>query len=336
MTKHLLLGLLLASATSSFAQPTLTKATNAPVAGDTFYAYNADTTGVDSGAAGASITWDMSALVKVDSDTTFFLNCTATPYCDSFPGASLAMLNDSDWAYGFSGTDGVQMIGVYSEGNYLHFDNPHRISSYPLTYGSTYKDTFTTQLNFMGIDIFVTGRSTNTADGWGTLKLPNGTFPNVLRVQTTLIQKDSANFMGIPQVTETQTESYSWYMAGFHSPLLTLDYDTAGTGTLYLAGAKYYKATPPPPTTGIGDVAGNNGLHIYPNPASGVVNIQLSGRSERTTVSVLDMAGREVSGTVAEHSNNVTLPLNDIPAGTYMLRIIADGQAPETAKLIVR
>lgn len=336
MNKTILLCLLLASTITAFAQPTLTKTGNAPVAGDIFYGYSVDTAGVDSGAAGASITWDMSTVVKIDSDTTFFLNCAATPYCDSFPGANLVMRIDSDYTYGISGTDGLQMIGAYSDSNYIHFTDPRRMTLYPFTYGSTFKDTSRMIFSIMGFDIFFATYNKVTADAWGTLKLPNGTFNNVLRIETITIQQDSSFFMGMPQVNRSETKSYSWFAAGIHTPLATLDYDTSGTGTWYLSEAKYYKATPPPPPTGVSE-AGNsgNGIQVYPNPASGVVNIQFGENRARTIVAILDMAGREVMNTVYEQSNNAQVQLNDIPSGTYMLRIMTEGKAPETAKLIV-
>jgi hypothetical protein len=336
MNKTILLCLFLASAFASLAQPTLTKATNSPVAGDIFYGYAVDTASLDSGASGASITWDMSSLVKIDSDTTFFLTCAATPYCDSFPGADIVMRTDSDYMYGISGADGIQMIGAHSDTNYIHFTDPRRMTAYPFTYGSTYKDTSGIVFSVMGFNIFYDTYITAVADAWGTLKLPTGVFTNVLRVKTTTIQRDSANFMGTPQVNKSETKSYSWFAAGIHTPLATLDYDTSGSGTWYLSDAKYYKATPPPPTTGIGDMATGSGINVYPNPANGAVNIQFGENRERTTVSVLDIAGREVMNTVCEHTNHVTLPLAEIPSGTYLLRITADGKAPETAKLMVR
>ncbi|MBX2905465.1 MAG: T9SS type A sorting domain-containing protein [Taibaiella sp.] len=336
MNKTILLCLFLASTFAAFAQPTLTKAGNAPVAGDIFYGYSVDTAGVDSGAAGASVTWDMSSLVKIDSDTTFFLNCAATPYCDSFPGANIVMRTDSDYSYGISGADGLQMIGAYSDTNYIHFTDPRKMTAYPFTYGSTFKDTSGMTFSIMGFDIYFNTYNTVTADAWGTLKLPNGTFTNVLRVQTTTIQQDSSNFMGMPQVNRSRTESYSWFAAGIHTPLATLNYDTSGSGTWYLNDAKYYKATPPPPTTGIGDVASRGSINVYPNPAQGVVNIQFGENRDRTTISVLDIAGRELLSSTSEHTDHVTLPLNEIPTGTYLLRVASEGQAPETAKLIVR
>jgi len=336
MNKTILLCLFLASTITAFAQPTLTKTANAPVAGDIFYGYSIDTAGVDSGAAGPSITWDMSTVVKIDSDTTFFLNCAATPYCDSFPGSNIVMRMDGDYTYGVSGTNGVEMTGAYSDGDYIHFTDPRTMLAYPFTYGSTFKDTSGMTFSIMGFDIFFKTFNTVTADAWGTLKLPNGIFSNVLRIQTTTIQQDSSFFMGMPQVNRSETKSYSWFAAGIHTPLATLDYDTTGTGTWYLSYAKYYKATPPPPPTRVGEMAGGSGITVYPNPASGSVNINFGENRERTTVSVLDITGREVLSTVAEHSNNVRLPLNDIPNGTYMLRIATEGKAPETAKLIVR
>lgn len=319
------------------AQPTLTKATNAPVAGDTFYSYSVDTNGIDSGAAGAAVTWDMSSMIKNDSDTTFYLSCAATPYCDSFPGANLVMLNDSDYAYGISGATGLDLIGAYSDGNVVHFSDYNRVSAFPFTYGSILKDTFATHISVMGFDLFVTGYSSSVADGWGTLKLPNGTFANVLRVQTMLVQKDSVDIMGFPSVSETATMSYNWYMPGFRSPLVTIDYDTLGAGTWYVAEAKYYKATPPvtPPPAGVDELGGvNTGLHIFPNPATDALNLHIPSNAAGATVRITDAAGRQVY--VGEHvAGDVRIDVSALAPAMYLLHVSEEGQVPRAARFTV-
>lgn len=325
MKKQFLLGLLMASATAVFAQPTLTKATNNPVAGDKFYGYICDTAHVSKGSSGASVTWDMSALVKSDSDTTSFFTCAATPYCDSFSGTDIVMLHDGDYAYGVTGANGIEFTGIYSGGNYIHLTNSNTYTRFPLSYSTVVKDTFSSKMSVMGTAMYFTMYSSNVCDGWGKLVLPNGTFNNVLRVHGTLITKDSFNIMGMPQVSVSQTETYNWYMSGFHSPLLTIDYDTSGSAVPYVTDVKYYKATPP--STGIADArVAATMSSIYPNPASDQLHVAVNmPGATNATIAILNMTGQVVYSVndtrMNAGMNEVQLPVGMLPNGLYMVRL---------------
>lgn len=328
MKKKFLLAMLIAASTTTiFAQPTLTKATNNPVAGDVFYGYTVDTTGVNKGAAGANVTWALSTIVKNDSDTTSYYTCIATPYCDSFPGANIVMLNDSEYSYCVSGTNGIEVIGTYYDDLAIHMSNSSTLTRFPLSFGTTFNDTFSTEISMMGTDIYIKGYNTHTADAWGKLILPNGTFNNVLRVKTVSIMKDSVNFMGMPNVNVNQTETYNWYVSGFHSPLLTVNYDTTG-GTMHVIDAKYYKYTGS--TTGVKDrVAQTGALTIFPNPASEQVTIRLSNTGAAATITILDMTGQVVTSITEDQpkdgTHDVQVPIANLPNGIYMVHVQSEG-----------
>ena len=341
MKKQFLLGLIIcAVSATAIAQPTLTAATNNPVAGDVYYGYSVDTAGVNKGAAGASITWNFSSVVRNDSDTTSYFTCAATPYCDSFPGSNIVMYDGSDYSYGITSSTGMELIGGYSTGTYVRLTNNSTVLKFPLTFGTTFTDTFAAQLDILGTTMYLSGTSTFTCDAWGTITTPFGTFNNALRVRHVEITKDSLNFMGMPEVNVSQTESYSWYRAGFHSPLMTINYDTSGTGTLYVSDAKYYRGMM---TTAVNDVASKvTTLNVYPNPATDNVTFgfDLTGTPAATNLVVYDATGRVVNtinGTsLKTGKNEVSLNVSNLPAGMYIVRLQGEGAAASARFSVVK
>ena len=72
-------------------------------------------------------------------------------------------------------------------------------------------------------------------------------------------------------------------------------------------------------------------LRVYPNPAHGAVTVIVGAPA---TLTVLDLTGRVV---VAPQSlsSSVTLPLSDLPSGTYFLRVTTE-EGTAVKKLIVK
>lgn len=335
MKKHLLSMLFASVAATAMAQPTLITATNNPVIGDSFYGYMTDSSHVDIGSAGASVTWDMSAIVKNDSDTTTYMACSATPNCSLFPGSNIVMYNAGDYAYGISGTSGIEMIGAYAMGTDMHMTNNMTYTKFPLSMSTSFNDTFETTVSILGMTLYITSNSTNTVDAFGTLMLPTGTFNNVLRVHSVVVEKDSSNILGTPDVSLSQTETYSWYVTGFHSPLLTVNLDTAGASSPYVTDAKYYA---PATSLSVANTALQNGMNVYPNPASNDVHITLGAAGTERTLYVADMTGKAVYTQIVKANNNggsdVVVPVSNLANGLYVVRVIGDGSVT-TAKFSV-
>ncbi|OZC01768.1 T9SS type A sorting domain-containing protein [Rubricoccus marinus] len=77
----------------------------------------------------------------------------------------------------------------------------------------------------------------------------------------------------------------------------------------------------------------------YPNPASGASRIEVAvGEAQDVRVSIYDALGREVGvaheGTLAAGSHVVTLPVESLSAGTYIVRVTG-GDVAETRRLTV-
>ncbi|MBP6303940.1 MAG: T9SS type A sorting domain-containing protein [Bacteroidia bacterium] len=74
---------------------------------------------------------------------------------------------------------------------------------------------------------------------------------------------------------------------------------------------------------------GNQGLVLYPNPASRMVNVSIQAeRSQQTLLTLLDMHGRVVKQArvnVNNGSNTVTLSLDGVPHGLYLVATRVNG-----------
>jgi hypothetical protein len=70
------------------------------------------------------------------------------------------------------------------------------------------------------------------------------------------------------------------------------------------------------------------GLNVYPNPASGIVNIDFEGMGGDYEVTITDLSGRQLTGVVilaANGSQTVKLPVDQLASGNYLVTIKAEG-----------
>lgn len=88
--------------------------------------------------------------------------------------------------------------------------------------------------------------------------------------------------------------------------------------------------------TGIDEVDANI-VSVFPNPSTGVVNVQFSNPTSNATAVVYDMQGREVYRNDAGAMNNnvMTINLSHVGSGMYQLRISANGNT-STTRLVVQ
>jgi len=78
----------------------------------------------------------------------------------------------------------------------------------------------------------------------------------------------------------------------------------------------------PAPASVTQPVDGRTALRVYPNPSTGVVNIDTDG-SRVVSVEVLDMQGARVSAGLSRDGVSVDMSL--LPAGTYLLHVVTEG-----------
>lgn len=226
------------------AQPVLTNKTIPNVGEKYSYSYY-DTTGVKPGTFGAGINWDFSNIVKLtgaDETVAFeIVDPSNTPQADLFKEATYAYmqsLNNTNNAYGYykASNDKIERLGTgFDEGSEILTDL-ELTSKFPFTYLGSYKDKFVGKLDVEADGEKMTlnrgGEISVLADAYGSVKLPNGTFSNVLRLKIIQSIGDTipSPIPGFPGgLMETITETYAWVSDEFKFALITISYITSKT-----------------------------------------------------------------------------------------------------------
>ncbi|RYE13569.1 MAG: DUF4394 domain-containing protein, partial [Sphingobacteriales bacterium] len=91
-----------------------------------------------------------------------------------------------------------------------------------------------------------------------------------------------------------------------------------------------YTNTPVP--NGIGNVNRNlPGMKVYPNPVGNVLHFAIANGLRQVQVNVMDLTGRIM---MKQTLNDNSLNVSALTAGTYMVQVVADGQAYAPAKFV--
>lgn len=336
--KLLSLSLLTGLSATAFAQPTLTSANN-PLVGD----HVVFTTGnlVNPGSAGADQTWDFSAAVADPSEPPSvidIISCAAATDCGTFPGANVVWkFSGSDYKNYQSATptsltnvgskSSPTDIAVYTDGE--------KMLQYPFTYNNTFSDTIVSEISGT-ISMHRYGTSVVTADGYGTLKTPAGTFTNVLRVRRQLQFTDSINFGGMWIPLNYTGDQYNWYAADSRMPLYSISW-TDTDGDVEKIGQWTTVSS-----TGIAAVAATEAkLDVFPQPAKGQLNIRfVTNQTAQVSVLLTDISGRTVLQQSAQQfpagTNETNLDVSQLNAGIYFLQLSKDNHRIATQKVEIR
>lgn len=91
-------------------------------------------------------------------------------------------------------------------------------------------------------------------------------------------------------------------------------------------------------TASIAEASSEIGMAVYPNPASGLVNVSFDANGGDYSVAILDISGRTVATKVvtgATGAMNVEMSIADLQAGNYFVKV-SQGAAAYTQKLMVK
>ncbi len=76
-------------------------------------------------------------------------------------------------------------------------------------------------------------------------------------------------------------------------------------------------------------------LTMYPNPSSGALTVELTTSNAHSTITIIDMTGKTiVTGTIPAHGVKNKISFNDIPPGTYVIKV-SSGNEIHREKLVV-
>ena len=201
------------------AQTSLTYTNNGLIAGDS---YNfKEIQFPDPGSAGPNQIWDFSQIQFTGKSPVGTLQSPALPKLEGIADYNLSLF-ENGYDYCMNCTEnGLEELGyVNSEIKIvLKYSDPVVKMKYPFSYGAQFTDHFIgigTYSETSIIDFF--GDNTVSADGYGTLILPDRVVENSLRVKSVKTGMQ-INMCGTADVNIVK---YNWYAAGYRYPLLSL------------------------------------------------------------------------------------------------------------------
>lgn len=319
-----LLPVCLLAAVTTHAQPTITHANNNFLAGYSSTAYYV--TAVPQGASGANVTWDFSGIGTSAGVTGTYAACSSSNNCSTFPGSNVVVQSSGSATKSYFIVDNTRYAlngTANASGTNIIFTNPEDMQRYPFTYNNTYTDNFAASYVSGGATINRSGSITVTADGYGTLKLPNGTFNNVLRIKRLETYADSWGGTGMNYTVET----YAWYSPVMRELLLTR-IEASMNGSPVPVVMAYTSQTPSAVTSMV--IAAGSTL-LYPNPARDLVQVQFEATRQTTaSIMLMDITGRQVLETQTLRTisgrNEAKLSTGQLSPGMYLMQLEADGQ----------
>lgn len=265
----------------------------------------ADSAAFDPGTPGPNKTWDFSQLAPAPVGTANFVAASGAPGFSVFPAANscLAYTGDVLDIYEFykASDSKLELLGMLYTGlGTVHYGiNPKTIVTFPYTYNQV-------------IDGLYGGNAdeaptafTSTYDAYGTLILPFGTYPNVLR------QKIEEN---------GQTE-YIWYNASPFFPIIQTALADGSVGILKntaILANDAFTATGKPV--------------VFPNPTQGAFTITLTDAQD-ATVEVYDVLGHRIAATNLS-GTSARVDLQDQPQGIYIVKTTTANGLTHNQKII--
>jgi len=314
------------------AQPTLTSTGTIYTTGTSFPIMTSSY--VDPGTSGANQTWNLSSMSGTTNSTMSFVLPSTTANGSSFPQANVACTTTGSTSIGYykASATALQTCGAYGSIAMIYSDFEDMLR-YPCTYNSTYIDPWATQFVSGGYTFYRKGNTTVTADSYGTLITPNGTYTNVMRVHVVQSYQDSA-YMGTPYLISYTNNEYMWYKEGINIQIATVYTVNTSTGSTYTGGS-YLTGS-----VGVNDSPEQQlTANLYPNPANDQVSIEYSLTSNQNVdLRLINSMGQQVKTDYntegIQGNNTIKLDVADLPDGIYFTQLLIDGKIAATKRFI--
>jgi hypothetical protein len=348
------------------AQITLTDA-DMPHAGDSArYSVANQAFLIQPGSSGASQNWDFSNLTSASQYVNNFqtVSSTAFTYQIVFTlGASASNVAMSDPnGINIPSQTGVSLTDVYnfykrSSGEFsqtgfgasvqgfplpVAYSSKDKLYPLPLEYQSASTSNYRYQINIPTLGYY--GRVAermNEVDGYGTLKLPFGTF-EVLRLKSILKATDSLALdtfnlgFNIPYPDEIH---YKYVAKNYGWPLLEIT--ASDIFGLEVVTRAVYRDTLKKSTDSFSDLPYSD-INIYPNPACQLVMIKTELlKTTELTYTIFDACGRKLQEQIRSHQapgtciEALNLSSMNLSNGMYFVKIQAGNSKPTMKPLLV-
>ncbi|MBX2981519.1 MAG: hypothetical protein KF843_02505 [Flavobacteriales bacterium] len=293
MKTPLTLSLLFAAA-GLFAQPTIQQFSFVP--GTTIVVDNEFPIS-SAGASGAKVTWDYSSLAFSSEEITYVAQAIATiEGADQFPGATGALVVEADGLadhFFFDFMNGIAEHGELLSGGgddmAIIYSDPMVMCATPLALGASGSDSFAYNIPITGMPASYTGGISWNVDAYGTLKLPNATYTDVIRVHSMAYDTIVTHVGGSQVITNGLEETWSWFKSGYPMALLTYSILSDEFGTETGATEAIISITVPTEL----DEGRLLAPFAHPNPTSGTCMVSFPS-AEAPSVNLLNATGQVI------------------------------------------
>ncbi len=319
--------------------------------------------GIDYIQTGPGYTWDFSSLIPLTQQIDTFISVSSTPVLYQavfnnqffFPDhkATVARkLTEFSQLPGFEVTDTYQFLknnnGDFKEVGYgvtlagvpipIAYNQIDTLYRFPLQYGNADSSVSSFEFDLPDIGYFGNHKTRkNTADGWGTLITPYGTF-ETLRLKTEIVEYDSlyVDSLGVGFPVTRNIVEYKWLSNDFHVPVLTVNEENSIATATYLDSARTVL------TTVKGNPSQEYSFRVYPNPGSDFVSISYELFEESAvSISLYSIYGNEVKQCVNTLQDRglytrLLYPKEQgIKPGIYLLRLTVN-YIPMVKRVMIR
>lgn len=333
---------------TSIAQPIITTK-NISIIGDTLKRVFIDSLNdaASVGASGANVTWNFTNLDSINNGKSFYVAPSTTPYAATSmakkANLSAYAIGSTYNSYSFYNSQAGYFVVVGGAGGpvdstiYSRYDT---VAYFPFTYLTTLNDSNIFRIYVSGgiVDRVYNGRH-STVDGYGTLKLPNATYNNVIRYHNEFYQRDSL-FSGstyIGSTTSYYTKEYVWASKDYRGQLFYMITSQKKNGVSQAGGSRWYLKNPYPAiATGINEINPENSVTVYPNPFSTETILQSGEILNDATLTACNLYGQQVKQIKNITGQTITFNRDNLPSGIYFIRIIQDNKTIATKKIIIQ
>ena len=292
-------------------------------------------------AGGLNQTWDYTNIQNDVNDTVGFISSVGTPYAGSFSGSNLAAYNQTDGSYTYATTNssGIYINGIVtSTGTIISYSQASLFIPVPMSYGSTRNS-----VSRLLIDSTISGtayrlvsrtESQFTADGTGTLRLPNGDNTGVLRIKSVDLRYDSISInigggIYIPlSNSASQTTTFRYIKPGTQPSLIASVYaDSLGTNATAAEYLRYSIVLSSP-------ILESRKTTVFPSPADNSISILLTD-IQNSTIVIFDVEGKQIMENQVS-SLQTTFDTSTLSNGIYFYQIRNGNNPVSNGKFIVK
>ncbi|HOH84959.1 MAG TPA: T9SS type A sorting domain-containing protein [Bacteroidales bacterium] len=281
------------------AQTRLTFMTNAPRNGDApkYYAFDY----VDPGVAGGGQNWDFAKIVFNGKEIISNVGIEpAAPLMDAVNYNSVTGEDGYEY-YNKINENGVELKGYTTKDISLIYTDPITKMKYPFAYGDSYVDFFAGEAHYLIVrGITFEGKYQVSADAYGTLRMPDKTIKNALRVK---VVKTAVEYNPCSTIDLTHT-LYYWFADGYRYPLVMMshkEYQRSYEKVPNIETLAYYspQEAQTAEENALGTMeytAADFALNTYPNPFAGMTSCTYFLRkSMDVTAELYDITGKTIA-----------------------------------------